>query len=183
MEKQKTSSLRWLIALRGVLLIAFGLLAFFLPDVTILALVIYFGIVAIISGLIAFVHFGLEKNWVYIFEGILSIFLGILVIVYPGLTAAVFVWFLVLWLLIVGMMVFVAGIAGPGGTPRAMLILSGIVLLLLGVLLILQPIWMKTLEILYFIGGLSLLSGIFMLLFAMFAKSETVLEEKATEEK
>ena len=182
MEKEvKTSTLRWLIALRGVLYVAFGLLALFLPGTTILALVIYFGIIAILSGLIAFVHFGMEKNWVYVFEGILSIFLGILVMVYPALTAAIFVWFIVIWMLVVGMMMFVSGVAGPSGLPRAMLIISGVVLLLLAIFLIVQPIWMKTLEILYFIGALSLISGICMLLFAVLAKKETVVEEKISE--
>ncbi len=178
----KPSTLRWLFVMRGLFLLIFGLVALFLPNITILALVIYFGIVAILSGLVAFVHFGMEKNWVYVFEGILSIFLGILVMVYPAITAAVFVWFIVIWMLIVGMMMFVSGVAGPKGMPRAMLIISGAVLLLLSIFLIVQPIWMKTLEILYFIGALSIISGICMLLFAVFANKETVIEEKVSEE-
>jgi len=172
----KTSTTRILMALRGILFLAFGLIALFFPGITVVGLVWYFGIIAILSGIVAFVHFATEKNWVYIFEGIFSILLGILVMAYPGITAAVVTWFIVLWVLLVGMMMFVVGVAGPKGTPRLFAIISGVLLLIFAVALIVQPVWIKTLDLLIIIGVMSFVSGVAQILFSVFAKKETVKE-------
>ncbi len=173
-EETKTSTLRWLITLRGILFLAFGLIVLVYPGMTVLGLVYIFGIMAIISGVASFFVAATDKNWVYLFEGILGVFLGILVMVYPAITAAVFIWFFIIWLLIVGLMIFVGGVAGPKGTPRAMLIIGGAITLFLAVFLIVQPIWIKDWDILWVIGALSLISGAMQILFAVFAKKKTI---------
>jgi uncharacterized membrane protein HdeD (DUF308 family) len=43
----------WLLLLRGLVAIAFGVIAFFYPDITLTALVYLFGIYAIADGLVA----------------------------------------------------------------------------------------------------------------------------------
>lgn len=174
MAEMKTSTMRWLMVGRGVIFALFGLIALFYPGLTVVGLVWFFGILAILSGIVAFVHAATEKNWVYVFEGVISVILGILVMVYPGITAAVVTWFIVIWLLLVGLMMFVVGVAGPKGTPRAMAIIAGIILMILAVFLIVQPIWLKAWDILLVIGLLALLSGIVQVLFAVFAKKSTV---------
>ncbi|MBU0732275.1 DUF308 domain-containing protein [Patescibacteria group bacterium] len=176
MGEMKTSTMRWLMVGRGVIFLLLGLIALFYPGLTVVGLVWFFGILAILSGIVAFVHAATEKNWVYVFEGILSIVLGILVMTYPGITAAVVVWFLVIWLLLVGLMMFVVGVAGPKGTPRAMAIISGIIMLILSLFLMVQPVWLKAWDILLVLGILALLSGIVQILFAVFAKKTTVKE-------
>jgi uncharacterized membrane protein HdeD (DUF308 family) len=179
MEKEtKTSTMRWLLALRGILMIAFGLIALFYPGMTILGLVYFFAILAVINGIIAIAHYFAEKNGVYILEGIIGIILGILVIFYPGITAVVFTWFIIIWLFIVGMMIFVAGVTAPKGAPKAFPIITGILMVLLAIFLIVQPVYLSAVNILYVIGGLTLLAGILLVLFSIFIKKETLEEVK-----
>ena len=173
-EERKTSTTRWLIVLRGVLFLAFGLIALAYPGMTILGLVYIFGAMAVISGIVALAHFAMEKSGVFLFEGIFSIIIGILVIIYPAITAVVFVWLIVLWLLLVGMMLFVVGLSGEKGTPRAVLIISGLVMVILAVFLIVQPVSAKAWDILWVIGVLAILSGGLQVLFAVFSKKKTI---------
>jgi uncharacterized membrane protein HdeD (DUF308 family) len=184
MEKEtKTSTLRWLLALRGALLIAFGLVALFYPGMTILGLVYFFAVLAIINGIIAIAHFFGEKNGIYLLEGAVGIILGILVIFYPGITAVVFTWLITIWLFVVGLMIFVAGVTSPKGAPKAFPIITGILLVGLALFLIVQPVWLQAVNILYVIGGFTLLSGIMLVLFSVFVKKDTLEEvkEEATE--
>lgn len=164
-------------------MIAFGLIALFYPGMTILGLVYFFAVLAIVNGIIAIAHYFGEKNGIYILEGIIGIILGVLVIFYPAITAIVFTWFIIIWLFIVGLMIFVAGVTSPKGAPKAFPIITGILMVLLALFLIVQPVWLQAVNVLYVIGGLTLLSGIMLVLFSIFVKKETleVAEKEAVE--
>src|SRR4029450_9454702 len=82
----------WLLVLRGVLAIAFGILAFVKPNITLGALVIVFGAYALVTGLVVL---GLAlrapkgtpgKGWL-VFLGLISAAAGVLTFFYPGVTA------------------------------------------------------------------------------------------------
>src|SRR5438445_12650861 len=73
----------WLIALRGVLAIVFGLLAFFMPGLALLSLVLLFGAYALVDGVIAIVsglwhHKENSRWWVLVLEGIAGVVAGII---------------------------------------------------------------------------------------------------------
>src|SRR5688500_2622037 len=84
----------WLVVLRGVLGILFGLLAFIWPGITWLTLVIMFGIYAIVDGLVA-IGTGLARTressrwWTFLLEGLLNIGAGAAALIWPGLATLV----------------------------------------------------------------------------------------------
>lgn len=90
----------WVFALRGVLTIIFGILAFYIPGAAVMALTMVFGIFALVDGgldLVSGINWGRNgRPWgSRVVSGILGIVVGVLVLILPqmaamGLTA--FLW-------------------------------------------------------------------------------------------
>ncbi len=82
----------WILAIRGLLAVLFGLAAFVWPGLTLLVLVLLFGAYALVDGVIAVVVSLQERRvfarwWVLLFEGLVGIAAGVLTFVWPGITA------------------------------------------------------------------------------------------------
>src|SRR5260221_12236408 len=116
----------WLLALRGVFAIIFGLIALFAPGIALLAFIYVFAAYALIDGIVAVFTAIQERGslsrwgWV-LFEGILSIIAGIVAFVYPGLTALVLLYLVAIWAIVTGILELVAAFAirGAGARGRA----------------------------------------------------------------
>ena len=84
----------WALVLRGLAAIAFGILAFLWPHITVTVLVFLWGAYALVDGVFA-IAAGIksyEKSkrwWVLLLEGLLSVAAGVLAFVIPGITALV----------------------------------------------------------------------------------------------
>ena len=86
----------WMLALRGVLALAFGILAFIWPSLTLAALVALFAAYALISGVVSIL--GAIRNrkadrewWLILILGLVSVAAGVISIMQPALTALVLV--------------------------------------------------------------------------------------------
>src|SRR5690349_10838143 len=97
----------WMLILRGVLAIMFGLAAFMWPGITWFSLVILFGAYVLVDGVIA-VATGLQhvqdssRWWVFLLEGLVGIGAGVTAFVWPGLTAYVLLLVIASWAIITG---------------------------------------------------------------------------------
>src|ERR1041384_278938 len=86
----------WLIVLRGVLAILFGLSAFMMPGLAWLALIVLFGTYAILDGVFAMMS-GLISSkysprwWVFFLEGLVSLAAGVIAVLRRDLATAVFI--------------------------------------------------------------------------------------------
>src|SRR5512133_661137 len=95
----------WLVVLRGVLAILFGILAFVGPALTWLTLIIMFGIYAVVDGIVAIViGLGRAKDsprwWAFLLEGLLGIGAGIVALLLPELAALVIIYIIAIWAII-----------------------------------------------------------------------------------
>src|SRR5258708_26645077 len=82
----------WVVLLRGIVAVLFGLLAFFLPSITLIVLVLLFGIFAIVDGILsferAFSASSRNESWISpTIVGVLGIAAGAAAFRRPGITA------------------------------------------------------------------------------------------------
>jgi uncharacterized membrane protein HdeD (DUF308 family) len=95
----------WTLVVRGLLSIAFGILAIRLPGAAVMTLVILFGVYAIAQGLASlslFLSPAAEGSWVVGVSGIVSIAAGIIALVWPGITAVALFYVIAFWAIAVG---------------------------------------------------------------------------------
>ncbi|SRR5258707_2656183 len=155
----------WLLALRGVFAIIFGLIALFAPGIALLAFIYVFAAYALIDGIVAVFTAIQERGslsrwgWV-LFEGILSIIAGIVAFVYPGLTALVLLYLVASWAIVTGILELVAAFAIRGFAAREWALgLAGIISIIFGILLFVFP-RAGLLSILWLVGIYGLVFGI-----------------------
>src|SRR3954447_12204225 len=83
----------WLILLRGIAAIIFGVLAFIWPGITLVTLVLFWGAFALVDGVLALAHAIMGGNmgsrWWLALIGIAGIAAGIVTFMWPGVTALV----------------------------------------------------------------------------------------------
>jgi uncharacterized membrane protein HdeD (DUF308 family) len=135
----------WVVLLRGLVGILFGIITFFAPGITLAALVLVFGAYAFVDGVLTLVSAVRRRSttdrwWILVLEGIAGILVGIATLFVPGITALVLLYLIAAWALVTGVLELAAAIRlRKVITNEWLLALGGIVSILLGVLLILAP--------------------------------------------
>jgi uncharacterized membrane protein HdeD (DUF308 family) len=103
-----------LLALRGILAIAFGVAALAWPGLTLVVLVTLFGAYAIVDGVIAILavmrHQERGRWWVVLVEGILGVAAGLVALAVPGITAVALVLIIGAWAILTGVMEIAAAV-------------------------------------------------------------------------
>ena len=88
----------WLILLRGIAAIVFGMLAFIWPGITLLTLVLFYGAFALVDGVLALAHAIMGGNvgsrWWLALVGVAGIAAGLVTFMMPGVTALVLLIFI-----------------------------------------------------------------------------------------
>src|ERR1700746_551458 len=102
----------WALALRCLFAVLFGLLTFFIPGITLLALVLLFGVYALLDGIFDIVSAirSPSHHWAFVVEGIIGIVIGVLTLICPGITALVLLYLIGFWAIFTGVLEIVAGI-------------------------------------------------------------------------
>jgi uncharacterized membrane protein HdeD (DUF308 family) len=155
----------WMLALRGVFAVIFGLIALFAPRIALLAFIYVFAAYALIDGIVAVViaiqERGSLSRWGWVlFEGIISILAGIVAIVYPGLTALVLLYIVAFWAIVTGILEIVAAFAIRGFAAREWALgLAGILSIIFGIILFVFP-GAGLLSILWLVGIYAIIFGI-----------------------
>jgi uncharacterized membrane protein HdeD (DUF308 family) len=159
----------WLLVLRGICAILFGLLAFTWPGITLGALVLLFGVYAFANGMLAFAAAFSNSTdtpwWILILEGAVSIAAALAIFVFPGITAVVLLYVMAMWAIVTGMFQIGAAIQLRNEIEgEVWLGLAGLASVLFGVVLLARP-GIGALAVVWIIGGYSVLFG--MLLVAL----------------
>lgn len=155
----------WLLALRGVFAIIFGLIALFAPRIALFAFIIVFAVYAIIDGIAAVViaiqERGSLSRWGWVlFEGIISILAGIVAFVYPGLTALVLLFIVAIYAILTGILEIVAAFVIRGFAAREWALgIAGVLSIIFGIILFIRP-GAGLLAILWLVGIYAIIFGI-----------------------
>jgi uncharacterized membrane protein HdeD (DUF308 family) len=166
----------WLLALRGLVAVLFGVLAFVWPGITLITLVWLFGAFALVNGLLSLVLAakapkGYPRFGSLIFGGLLGILAGLVTFVMPGITALGLLILIAVWALVTGILEIIAAIKlRKIITNEWLLILAGIASVAFGVILLLRPA-AGALALIWWFGAWALIFGILMIVLAFRMRS------------
>ncbi|HEX4164113.1 MAG TPA: HdeD family acid-resistance protein [Bryobacteraceae bacterium] len=161
----------WALLLRGLAAILLAIVTFALPGITIAFLVTLFGIYALIDGVLAIISTiravqGHRRWGSFLLEGVVSLLIGLYAVIAPLAGAAIFVTILAIWALITGGLEIAAAIRLRRHIQGEwLLILTGIVSILFGILLFAEPI-SGAVVLVWFLAGYALVFGILLVLLA-----------------
>ncbi len=155
----------WVLLLRGIAAILFGVLAFVWPGLTLVTLVLLYGAFALVDGvlsLIAAFTGGVKPApaWWLVVVGLLGIAAGIVTFMWPGITAILLVVFIGAWALVHGIFEIIGAIQLRKEIDNEwMLILGGVLSVLFGVVVLIAP-GAGALGLVWIIAAYSILFGI-----------------------
>jgi uncharacterized membrane protein HdeD (DUF308 family) len=135
----------WVMVLRGVVAILFGVVTFVLPGVTLAALVLLFGAYALAEGLLAVAVAIRHRRdarpwWAALLGGLVSIAAGIVTFAVPGLTALALLYVIAAWAIVAGSFEIVAAWRLRRHLDSdARLGLNGVLSIVFGVLTMVMP--------------------------------------------
>jgi uncharacterized membrane protein HdeD (DUF308 family) len=155
----------WLMLLRGIVAIVFGVLAFVWPGVTLFTLVLFYGAYALVDGAFAIGEAvagpgTAGPRWWMAVVGLVGVAAGLLTFLWPGITAIVLLYFIAGWAIATGVFEIVGAIRLRKEIDNEwLLILSGVLSVLFGAILIMRP-GAGALALIWVIGTYAILAGI-----------------------
>jgi uncharacterized membrane protein HdeD (DUF308 family) len=158
--------------IRGICNVLFALVAFVLPGVTLLALVLLWAVYVVIDGAMSLTT-GIAArrvgahSWSLILAGVCGLLAGLTAMVWPGVTLLVLLAIMAAWAIVRGAFEIAAAIWLRHVLLRAwMLALSGAISVVFGVLLIARPA-IGLVTLVYLAGASSLVFGILAIVLAL----------------
>ena len=153
----------WAFALRGALGIILGVIAFLLPGVTMLSLVLVFSSYALVDGVFAIIAavraMGQHERWGFLLlEGIVNIIAAAIAFLWPGITVVSFVFLVGTWAILSGGLMLSAALRLQLDHGRWWLALGGLVSVIYGVLLIAAP-FTGALVLTWWLGAYAIVFG------------------------
>lgn len=162
--------------MRGIAAVIFGVVAFVWPGLTLVALVLLYGAYALVDGVLSLIaaFTGGAKpvpTWWLVVVGLCGVAVGILTFVWPGLTAILLVLFIGAWALVHGIFEIIGAIQLRKEIDNEwMLILSGALSVLFGVVVLIAP-GAGALGLIWVIAGYAIIFGIMLVVLALRLRS------------
>jgi uncharacterized membrane protein HdeD (DUF308 family) len=161
----------WLLLLRGLIAIAFGVVSWVQPGISLASLVLLFGAYSLADGVLN-AWTALEGRrehehwWVLFLEGLLGIGVGVLTFLAPALTALALLFYIAIWAIATGVLEIVAAIRLRKEIENEwMLIVAGLASVVFGVLLMAQPA-AGALALLWLIASYAIFFGVLLVILA-----------------
>src|SRR5262245_592753 len=153
----------WVILLRGLAGICFGIITFIAPGISLAALVLVWGAYALADGILELVSAvrrrGEDRWWLLVVEGLVGIAAGVVTFMWPGITAIVLLYVIAAWALVTGALEIAAAIRLRKVIANEWLLaLSGLASLVFGIVLFLFP-GAGALAVIVWIGAYALVFG------------------------
>ena len=166
--------MRWMLGLNGLLSIAFAVAIIVWPDISLKALVILFGAYALASGVVGLAAAlsgaaGRERGWL-IFSSLLGIAVGVIVFLYTDMSALALLYVIGAYAIALGIITIMGAFYLPlDGGDTALLVLTGLVPILFGIVMFAQP-GAGALVLLALIAAFALVTGVSELVVAIGGK-------------
>ena len=166
----------WLVLIRGILAVVFGILAFLWPGATILAIGILFGAYALVDGIFAILmtfraagsH---ERWWPFLLEGIVGIAIAAITWYDVGITLLALYLTIAAWAFLTGIFEIVAAVQLRKQISNEIwLIIGGIASILFGILMIWRPL-AGALAVIWIIAAYAVIFGFILIAFSLRLRS------------
>jgi uncharacterized membrane protein HdeD (DUF308 family) len=173
----------WLLLLRGVFAVLFGIIALAAPGAALTGLAIVFGAYAVVDGITAVVHaVQIRKSnprWAWLLvSGVLTTLAGLIALVLPGIVGTyggLFVlWTIIVWSFITGVMGLRSAAGAHAGRAKTVGIVSGILSIvfavILAVLVFVTP-FAAVLTLVWTVGIWAIIFGVMLIVTAIMVRS------------
>lgn len=139
-----------LLFFRGLAALAFGVITFVAPALSLVALVLTFGAFCLVDGVLA-VGMVVRRNaganprtarpWMLVLEGIAGVAAATVTFIWPGITALGLAWLIACWAVITGSLEIATAVRLRRAIPAAwLLVAAGVASVAVGVLLLYLPL-------------------------------------------
>jgi uncharacterized membrane protein HdeD (DUF308 family) len=161
----------WMLALRGVAAIIFGIAVILAPGIALQVLITFWAVYTIIDGVFtigtAFQNRqGNPRWWVNLLEGLISILAGVAAIIFPGITSLVFLYIIAFWAIFTGVMEIIAAVQLRKEIEGEFWLgLAGVLSIIFGIALILFP-GTGILTLLWLLAGYAIVFGVVLIVLA-----------------
>ena len=168
----------WVLLINGLCAIAFGVLAYAWPGVTLLVLITLFGVFCIVDGvtslMTASARDGDRRSWgQMLMIGIISIVAGVAALAWPGLTAVALLFVIAVWAIVRGVFEIVAAVRLRRFIDNEWLLgLAGVVSVLFGVALIVAP-GAGVMALIWLIAAYAIVHGVLLVMLAFKLRGRT----------
>lgn len=173
--------------LNGLAAMLFGGIALFYPETTLLVLVTYFGVLAVFLGvfliLAAALNRGSTNLWTFwLLEGMLNLVIGAVILVYPEITVSVFLVVLAIWAIMIEVIQLISALRLRRVVRhRWPFVINGSLALLFGIIVLANP-FRGAVVLTLFVGGYSVVLGVFFAIIALKMRNVQQEIEKNTTE-
>lgn len=154
----------WVLLLRGLIAILFGIFIWIQPEISLITLVLFFGVYALADGILCIwtAITGRKEHehwWLLLLWGLAGAGIGVLTFFVPDITALALLFYIAIWAVATGILEIVSGIQLRKEVKGEwLLIISGLASILFGVILMVQPI-AGALVLLWLIGSYAIIFG------------------------
>jgi len=169
--KSVANAVWWIVLLRGIFMVIFGLIALVSPGIALLTLVWVFGFYAILDGITAVV-IGIrargEPHWVWtIIQGVVSVLAGLIALVWPGVTALALLFVVAFWAIMLGISEIAGAFASrkSGSNAWGWTLAAGVLNVVFGIVLLIWPA-SGILTLVWLVGIFMLAGGIALIVLA-----------------
>jgi uncharacterized membrane protein HdeD (DUF308 family) len=166
----------WVLLLRGLISVAFAVLIWMQPAITLKALIVLFGVFAFVDGVLGvWTAFSSRKDrnnwWLLMLWGLVGIGIGIITFVAPGVTALALLFYIAIWAIVTGVLEIITAVRLRKEIEGEWLLgLAGLVSLVFGILLIAHP-GAGILAVLWLLAAYALILGVLMIILAFKVRS------------
>ena len=166
----------WVFLVRGLVAIAFGLVAFFYPVATLYTFILFYAVFSIVDGAFALVSAvrgreGPGPRWWLALIGVLGVVAGLAAYLWPGLTALALLTLIGIWALVYGVVEIIGAIRLRKEIDNEWLLLvHGILAALFGLIVLVRP-GAGALALIWLIASFALASGVVLVILSFRLKA------------
>ena len=176
MLSQLLSKYWWILLVRGIAAVLFGIVALVWTEITLEVLILLVGAYLLVDGLFTLISaFGdrqsNERWWLLLLEGLVGVIAGIAIFIWPALSGLVLLYLVAAWAFATGILEIIAAVQLRREIEGEwLLIISGILSIIFGVLIAIFP-GEGALAVVWLIGIYALLFGLLLILLSLRARS------------